>query len=142
MEKSALVFSLALLWILTSPQALSNQYGGASRYTGTALLAECNEVLTFAQGAAESQLQSNNQIGASYCMGMVNGMMALNAIYQARGEGSALFCPPGTPVTNIQGARLVVDYLETHPDQLEWDAGSLMYFAFVRAYPCEADTDE
>ena len=138
MNKTTFGLILALL-----SSALACQSQGAtnvsSKYSGSVLLDECQQVLDFVRTTAlDSQQRDSNLTGASYCMGMINGMMALNAIYQAKSGASALFCPPTSPVTNIQGARLVVDYLEQHPEQQKWDAASLMYFAFAEAYPCNA----
>lgn len=139
MNKTTFGFILALL----SSALACQSYGTpdvSSKYSGSALLDECQQVLNFVRTPAiDSHQRDGNLTGASYCMGMINGMMALNAIYQAKPGASVLFCPPTSPVTNIHGARLVVDYLEQHPEQQEWDAGSLMYFAFAEAYPCNAD---
>jgi hypothetical protein len=130
------VFNLSLLVLSSLPVGLarSADYNATGSYTGKTLLEECEEVLTFAETGPD---QYSFHIGASYCMGMVNGMMALNAIYRSKADSAPLFCPPATPITNVQGARLVVDYLREHSAQLTLDASSLMYFAFARAYPCE-----
>jgi len=100
---------------------------------GKTLLQECSEIIQFAQ----TGFLDESSTGASFCMGMVNGMMAMNTIYRAQPGNSALFCPPLTPITNAEGARVVVNYLEANPQLLDKDPGSLMYFAFREAYPCE-----
>lgn len=102
---------------------------------GNRLLEECGEIVRF----AETGYLDESSTGASFCMGMVNGMLALNTIYQSKLGSKALFCLPDTPVTNAEGARTVVNYLKSHPEQLGEDAGSLMYFAFNAAYPCTGE---
>ncbi len=99
---------------------------------GDTLLAECSEFVNFSRSGhlpAEST-------GASYCLGLVNGVMGTNAIYRARTPESALFCPPDEAITNAQAARQVVDYLKAHPEERDLDAVSLVVFAFRAAYPC------
>lgn len=99
---------------------------------GRQLLEECSQVLGF----ANSGVFDDAGPGASYCLGMVKGMLTMNTIYQKSNSGTALFCLPATTVTNAEGARIVVDYLNSHPDQLDLDSGSLMFFAFRDAFPC------
>lgn len=101
-------------------------------YTGHQLLNECLEIIDFSQTGQLSPSSS----GGSYCLGMVNGMLALNTIYQSALGERALFCLPETSITNIAAAKLVVDYLESYPEQLHLDAGSLMFYAFLATYPC------
>jgi Rap1a immunity proteins len=120
--KKLLAFCLTfLIWLPASSQA-----------DGRTLLKECGELLHF----ADTGTLDNTGTGASYCMGMVNGMMSLNAVYRSRPDATALFCPPAGKITNARGARLVVEYLQRNQDQLQLDAGSLMLFAFREAFPC------
>lgn len=99
---------------------------------GNKLLEECSQILKF----AETGYLDEGNVGGSFCMGMVNGMMALNTIYRSQLGNKALFCPPNISVSNADGAKIVVNYLKAHPEQLGEDAGSLMFFAFNDAYPC------
>jgi hypothetical protein len=121
-----LLFTLgALTLLLMTPVA--------AHADGARLLEECGELMTF----AETGVLKEESAGASYCLGMVSGMIGLNAIYQARKDIPApLFCTPRQPVTNAEGARIIVRYLEAHPEQLAQDDISLAYFAFAEAFPC------
>jgi len=113
--------------------ALLSTFGAAlAAADGNTLLQECSEILHF----AETGYLDETSTGAPFCMGMVNGMMVMNAIYSAQSGNTPLFCPPETTITNAEGARIVVQYLEANPQQLDKDPGSLMYFAFRDAYPC------
>ena len=104
-----------------------------SRADGHALLAECGDVVTF----VETGVSNDFSVGGSYCLGMVNGMLNLNTIYQAQPGRRPLFCVPSTPtITNAEAARVVVNYLNAHPEQLHQDQASLMFFAFEQAWPC------
>ncbi|MFA5677546.1 MAG: Rap1a/Tai family immunity protein [Pseudomonas sp.] len=111
---------------------LSTLAAGLAAADGNTLLQECSEILHF----AETGYLDETSTGAPFCMGMVNGMMAMNAIYRAQSGNAPLFCPPQTTITNAEGARIVVEYLKANPQQLDKDPGSLMYFAFRDAYPC------
>lgn len=103
------------------------------RADGHTLLAECGEVISF----LEAGIDSTTGMGASYCLGMVSGMLNLNTIYQAQQQRQLLFCPPRNRViTNAEAARTVVEYLQAHPERLNLDHPSLMFFAFEDAWPC------
>jgi len=103
------------------------------RADGHTLLAECGEVISF----LEAGIDSATGMGASYCLGMVSGMLSLNTIYQAQQQRQLLFCPPRSRViTNAEAARTVVEYLKAHPERLNLDHPSLMFFAFEDAWPC------
>ncbi|MEA3300983.1 MAG: Rap1a/Tai family immunity protein [Pseudomonadota bacterium] len=105
----------------------------SSTANGHTLLAECGDVVSF----VETGVSNDFSVGGSYCLGMVNGMLNLNTIYQAEPGRQPLFCVPREPViTNAEAARVVVDYLKAHPDQLNLDQASLMFFAFEKAWPC------
>src|SRR5690606_34636055 len=77
---------------------------------GAILLEECSEIIQF----AETGVLDDSSVGGSFCMGMVNGMLGLNAIYTAQSAQKALFCPPQSPISNAEGARIVVNYLHAH----------------------------
>jgi len=113
----------SLLFVLFSPAVFAG---------GNTLLEECGEIIHF----AETGRLDERSAGASFCMGMVNGMMVMNTIYRSQQPTKGLFCPPEGTVTNAEGARVVVNYLNANPQQLDTDAGSLMFFAFRDAYPC------
>lgn len=123
-------YALLMLFALT-PQAQELSF---SKADGNTLLAECSEIT----GQSENGSTIDGSIGGSYCLGMVNGMMNLNYIYQSQPGRHALFCLPAEPViTNIEAARVVVNYLQEHPQQLHDDQASLMFFAFEKAWPCK-----
>ena len=105
---------------------------------GRELGRECSQVIEFAGSGDFEQAAP----GASYCLGMVKGMLTMNTIYQNAPGSTALFCPPERMITNADGARIVVDYLNAHPEQLHLDAGSLMFFAFQDAFPCKATSPD
>src|SRR5690606_25679399 len=81
-----------LLFFLASSSALAD---------GNTLLEECGEIIRF----AETGYLDESSVGASFCMGMVNGMMAMNTIYRSQRDSKPLFCPPDSTITNAEGAR-------------------------------------
>lgn len=121
------------LYALTTA-VLADDSRPAAGANGHILLAECNQIIDFLDAGSNSDAG----IGGSYCLGMLN----LNYIYQAQyqqaqHQPAPLFClPHEITVTNAEAARFVVGYLNRHPEQLDLDQASLMFFAFQEAYPC------
>ncbi len=104
----------------------------ATASDGETLLAECSEFVDFTR---TGRLPADSA-GASYCLGLVNGVMGTNTIYRARDRQPALFCPPDERITNARAAKLVVDYLRSHPRARHQDPVSVVVFAFRAAFPC------
>lgn len=100
---------------------------------GHHLLKECGDIVHY----LDTGEWRDTTVGGSYCLGMVNGMMNLNFIYQSQLGQQALFCLPESTIVNAEAARVVVSYLKRHPEQLDSDQGSLMFFAFRERYPCQ-----
>jgi hypothetical protein len=62
---------------------------------------------------------------SGYCQGIVRGVS----------EASPKVCP-GENVTNEQALRVVVKYLQDHPEELDQLGGRLVGKALVKAFPC------
>jgi hypothetical protein len=117
--RSALI---ALVVILQS----SNSYGGDG--TGKTYEFGCRLL-------ASDTLVPVNKIEANK-VGECSG--AIDAIFMLRRalDPSIRFCPPPRGVTLRQNAKIVVKYLDDHPEQINDDFTLLVVRAFDQVWPC------
>ena len=124
-----------LLLVLSSPAQ-----AGISD-SGNELLPACKLALDPPNN--ESRRQADD---ALYCSAFVRGYVsgwgesALNAAnkskpYKGTPYELGLYCIPGK-VTTSQMIRIVVAYMERHPEELHKDPGRLIRFAINEAFPC------
>ena len=73
--------------------------------------------------------------GMAFCMGLMQGMLHMNQIYQFVLKDAALFCHPDM-VNNGQTARIVVKYLGDHPGELHKPDSALAFVALREPFPC------
>jgi hypothetical protein len=80
---------------------------------------------------------------AGLCIGFIDGFQQFEQIMdiamgaRAANLGSRLICVPDG-VTNGQAVKVVVRYLDQHPESLHKFAGLLVYEALTDAFPCPA----
>jgi hypothetical protein len=98
---------------------------------GNSLLSVCGVAVAFVDAQS---LQSLNSVDVGFCFGLMEGMMAMNQIYEYRLK-NALFCQPKS-ITSAQAARIVVKYLRDHPEELHQPGSILAYVALSEAFPC------
>jgi hypothetical protein len=76
---------------------------------------------------------------AFHCAGYVDGMLAMHAAYNNRSLlPSPLFCLPHEGIRVSQGIRIIVRYLQSHPERLHLLGSDLAIEAFRDAFPCAA----
>ena len=94
--------------------------------TGNYLLRQCREAIKIIDGK-DGDIQD-----ASYCFGFVR------ATYSALQMDASDFgvCPPSGGVTGEQGVRIVVKFLNEHPERLHEDAFVLAFVAMGQAFVC------
>jgi len=113
--------------------ALSMTFVAQVHADGNELLQNCNKFIQFVDNPPENP--DFGQIG--FCLGMVQGVMYLNYVYENRLGSDALFCGPEGGINNGQASRIVVKYLKDNPQELHRHEGSLVIKAFMVAYPCD-----
>lgn len=96
--------------------------------SGNHLLNACN---TFMSDSKQGMLYSEG-LDAGYCVGLVSGI-AETII----GSDNPTACFPKSSVTREQAVRVVVKYLNNHPEQLHLSASSLVMVSFEEAFPCK-----
>ena len=103
----------------------------ATANDGNQLLVDCTAGIIVAEGGHLSD--KTRLVDASRCLGFLQGIVRMNNFYREKGD--SLFClPKGS--TYGQYARIVVKYLQDHPEELHQDEFDLAVGALVIAFPC------
>ena len=81
---------------------------------------------------------------SSLCSGYLGGMIDMNVVYKELvmsqlAPDSGFFCPPSEGFQTEQGIRIVVKYLESHPEELHQGKRVLVIQAFGKAFPCKGN---
>jgi Rap1a immunity proteins len=99
---------------------------------GNTLLRRCSAHLRYNDSGTISQ---NSLIDAVFCQGYALGMIEMHLSYRTLKTTIPLFCPPDGLQT-LQAIRVVVRYLQAHPEHLHWSGGVLATLALGDAFPC------
>lgn len=118
---------------------------GASRSVdGNKLLQDCSAYLRYNDSGAISR---ESLINAVFCQGYVLGMLEMHLSYtppkpySGHKTTTPLFCPPDE-IQTLQAIRVVVRYLQAHPEQLHWGGGVLATLALIDGFPCTSATSQ
>jgi len=130
MKKHALLLTILLLPSVSS----------AAPDDGNALLEGCKSAIYIVDGKDKSNV-TDKAMSMGLCMGLVRGMIdagtAINTLAQSHGSAKhSLYCVP-EDVSTIQAVRLVVKYLEAHPEDLHQKGTGLIALALAKSYPCK-----
>lgn len=86
-------------------------------------------------GDRPNDVNDTDLIQAGFCLGLVQGVINTNRIYQSMVGNRALFCTPDSFINN-QGVRIVAKYLYEHPEKLHMNDTLLVIMALEDAFPC------
>jgi hypothetical protein len=122
------------LVLLLSPGGHAAAAGEMETWDGRALLERCRSATRFfdAHGIVSSAILFD----AGYCVGLASGIFTTHAAGLKRRQWSAYFCPPPAGVNEARMVRIIVRYLETHPELLHLYDADLVIEAFRAAFPC------
>ena len=70
------------------------------------------------------------------CVGYLAGIADSDRAAPAWRSTKSLFCIP-QGVTTGQLRKVLLDYVEQHPEQMEFNAAILVGNAFIEAFPCD-----
>src|SRR6266566_4334528 len=90
------------------------------------------------EACREGMRRTEATFQAGYCTGFVSGVLDMHAAWLSP-SGSSLrpwFCLPGQRIVLIQAMRIVLNYLETHPERLHIEQSQLVLEAMGEAFPC------
>ncbi len=106
---------------------------------GNNLLSQCNVAVDIMDGKKlTADVQGGINAGNSmYCFGLMQGIISLNKLYEVPLRNNALFCTPHSNITNGQAARIVVKYLQEHPEMLHEPDFAITINALIEAFPCQ-----
>jgi len=96
--------------------------------SGLEFLRECNG--TFSDDEVGKKLMK------FYCLGYISGITDAQTIIGGVNPGSKIFCPPSEGLENEQSLRIIIKWLEDHPEQLHMSARISVFIALSKALPC------
>jgi hypothetical protein len=104
---------------------------------GNELLGYCNSVIKQENG---DTLSTTELVLAAHCTGYVSGFIDSHAIdsylFEKNTQKKLLYClPPNSKI--IQFVRVIVKYLNEHPEKLHNGARMLVMEALNEAFPCK-----
>lgn len=105
--------------------------GSAMAIDGNDLLSACQATIKFSEG---DKRVSGVDVGQ--CTGIAEGVEGTVMVLNDSLPANLKTCYPEAGTTNIQKARIVVKYLQEHPDQLHLPASALTLIAYKNAFPC------
>ena len=139
----AVVLATVLAFLLVSPVVAQgptpqvDDGNALQRECATALRAADTDATAENQAESESQSQVERGFHMGQCLGLVSGVWHTHMMMIDEFGGQPAFCPPRT-ISAGQMARLVDQYLQVHPAELDdWDT-VLILRAFMDIYPCES----
>ena len=110
--------------------------------SGNKLLERCKGAITTLD---TNDYENADQFGSGICFGYLHGSrdaydisvgaLKFSGTYDNEITKSVLPCIP-EQVQVIQLARILVKYLESHPEELHEDQSFLISKAFLKAFPC------
>lgn len=116
--RPALIFACAVLGVLTTGMGQVE-----NRDDGNDLLPRCQAAIRSVE--TSRWRDADEAFDSGYCVGSVQGISyASQSVCSTRG------------VTNAQLARVVVKFLEDHPEKLNLNQNELVVTALSRAFPC------
>jgi hypothetical protein len=106
--------------------------GSATALDGNGLLSSCQTTIKYSEGD-----RNISSFDVGQCTGMVDGVEGAIFVLNDSVSSTMKTCYPAAGTTNIQKARIVVKYLQEHPDQLHLPASMLTVIAYMGAFPCK-----
>jgi Rap1a immunity proteins len=101
---------------------------------GYELLEDCTNYVRMADSPETLPLSQSQVMGAGFCAGLAQGILTMELVVQGSGVPH-VFCPP--PHLQIhQGVRVIVRFLQDHPERLRDDGQAMIIAAFGQAFRC------
>ncbi len=93
------------------------------------------ETCSYVVGDSEKYDQVK-RIKASTCMGIITGIRIVNNTEQDLKNHQLFFCIPDD-VTNEKLAQVLVDYLESHKEEIIKTPNRIIFPVFKKVFPCK-----
>lgn len=103
---------------------------------GNDLLKRCGLLVAYTDSEA---LESSPPGERMFCAGFMQGITNMNLLYQQVLRSDAQFCLPEWGISNSHAARIVVQHLRDHPEELHRNEFVLAIWALRAAFPCKKE---
>ena len=126
---------VGLMVLLMAAPCAEAALDGNHLVDGNDLLDACRDGVRLKERGSKSAREAFN---AGDCIGFLRGMIEMHGALESDSGSSLrpLFCLPGQLMPIIQIMRIVLHYLETHPERLHLQQRVLVIEAFRDAFPC------
>lgn len=84
-----------------------------------------------------SDVEVEQMLGIAWCAAYISGMVDATRILGDVNPDGRLICYPQEGISNDQAMRIVVKWLEDHPQSLHESARMSTMIALADAFPCE-----
>jgi hypothetical protein len=118
-----------VIWIAAMTACLCAQSATAD---GNKLLKECSEGVAYVDGGKEP----DSLFGVGQCMGVIQGTLDTLELTHALLNSSKIVCLPSGGLETLQIMKVVVKYLNEHPDRLHLNESGLISTALMVSFPC------
>lgn len=135
MRSRSVLFVLFLAVVFVRPILADSD----SKHDGNEFLEKCGPVVKqvseiVVPGGKNPTFDQMFNIG--FCLGFMRGIIGSNGIYESLNKTS-LFCFPESGIEARQALRIIVKYLEDHPQDLHYSESTLAILALQDAFPCK-----
>ncbi len=108
---------------------------------GNQILDKCQTTIRLYDNNQEGSAQEN--LDSGWCIGWVGSIVELNHMHLDTSEISGKpdlfqFCPPKQGLSGIQAIRVVVKFLQEHPEELHRRGVVLTIAALKQGFPCSS----
>lgn len=118
-----------VIWIAAMTVCLCAQSAMAD---GNKLLKECREGIAYIDGGHEPE----SLFGVGQCIGVIQGTLDTLDLTHALLNSPKLVCLPNGGLETLQIMKIVVKYLNEHPDRLHLNESGLISTALLVSFPC------
>ncbi|MGF6287021.1 Rap1a/Tai family immunity protein [Pseudomonas silensiensis] len=122
--KKGMMAAVALAGLAVCGQAMAD---------GNSLLTQCQASIRF----MNNNNDSTNEFGQGKCLGIVEAIIGTAIIRNDQLPKESRVCFPKGGISNGQGIRIVVKYLQETPSLLHMSDTLLAMVAIGQAYPCK-----
>jgi hypothetical protein len=93
-----------------------------------------DQLLFMLKGESSNSYQTNaNRYRA---MGYIQGLLDAYTVFSTRDQSLNIYCMPLTGVSSSKARKVIIKWLEEHPQRLNEQARILVFHALLQAYPC------
>ena|GEM_PF-1066994 len=93
-----------------------------------------DQLLFMLKGESSTKYQTN--VNRYRAMGYIQGLLDSYTVFSTRDPSLNIYCMPLKGVSSSQARKVIVKWLEEHPQRLNEQARILVFHALLEAYPC------